>query len=48
MATAQTMCEVSADWYQGRTELGWIRHDTAGAAGIFARHGLTGPFWELD
>ena len=42
------MFQVAADWYAGRTELGWIRHDAQGASEIFARHGLTGEFWQLD
>lgn len=42
------MYAVSADWYRGRTEIAWIRHDAAGAREIFERHGLTGEFWQLD
>lgn len=43
----QTVYELSLDWYRGRLNHDWVRPDAKQAAAVFARHGLTGPFWSL-
>lgn len=47
VATAQTMFELSADWYAGRLTEDWEPPDARTAQAIFAAHGLNGEFWSL-
>lgn len=46
--SAQTMFDLSKDWYAGRMEEDWQPPTAAEAETLFARHGLTGPFWRLS
>lgn len=48
VATAQTMYELSRDWYASRMDLDWHPPSAEEAAAIFSRHGLTGNFWDLS
>ena len=45
--SAQTLYNLSQDWYRGRMDEDWEPPTAEGAESIFERHGLTGPFWEL-
>jgi len=47
VVAAQTMFDLSSDWYARRMEVDWNPPSAAAAEAIFARHGLTGPFWAL-
>ena len=47
MATAQTVFDLSRDWYAGRLDEDWEPLGPDEAEAIFARHGLTGEFWTL-
>jgi hypothetical protein len=47
VASAQTMYDLSVDWYAGRMAEGWIPPDATEAEAIFGAHGLTGEFWSL-
>ena len=44
----QTLYELGADWYRSRLDVDWQPASAAEATAIFARHGLTGPFWSLQ
>ena len=44
---AQTMFDLSRDWYRGRLEVDWSPPTAAEAEAMFAKHGLTGDFWAL-
>ncbi|MFZ0014263.1 MAG: hypothetical protein WAL25_09135 [Acidimicrobiia bacterium] len=47
VVAAQTMFDLSLEWYAGRMGSDWEPPSAADAEAIFARHGLTGPFWRL-
>lgn len=47
MASAQTMYDLSVDWYAGRMAEAWIPPDATEAEAIFGAHDLTGEFWRL-
>ena len=47
MASAQTMYDMSVDWYAGRLTEEWTPPDATEAEAIFAAHGLAGEFWRL-
>lgn len=47
-APAQTMFDLSKDWYRGRMDEDWEPPTPSGAEAIFASHGLTGDFWSLS
>ena len=47
VASAQTMFELSMDWYEGRMDVDWAPPTPEQAESVFARHGLTGEFWSL-
>lgn len=47
VARAQTMFELSRDWYAGRLDEGWTPYTASEAEEVFRRHGLTGEFWAL-
>ena len=47
MISPQTAFELGAVWYANRFDENWTRESPAAVAAAFARHGLTGPFWEL-
>lgn len=47
VVSAQTMFDLSRDWYGGRLEVEWSPPTPAEAEAMFARHGLTGDFWAL-
>jgi hypothetical protein len=42
------MFDLSRDWYAGRMSVDWEPPSAAAAEAMFARHGLTGPFWSLS
>lgn len=44
---AQTMYDLSGDWYRARMDEDWKPPTPAEAEEIFNRHGLTGDFWRL-
>lgn len=46
-ASAQTMYDLSVDWYDGRMAEEWAPPDATAAEAIFSAHGLTGSFWRL-
>lgn len=46
-ASAQTMYELSRDWYANRMDEDWQPPSAEEAEAIFRRHGLTGEFWSL-
>lgn len=48
VAPAQTLLEMSKDWYRGRMDEDWDPPTTEAAQAIFAKHGLTGDFWKLS
>jgi len=43
----QAVYELGRDWYATRLDADWQRPEVAQVAALFARHGLTGPFWAL-
>ena len=43
----QVVYELGREWYAGRLEVGWARRTAVEAQAVFARHGLTGGFWDL-
>jgi hypothetical protein len=45
--TPQALYDLSLEWYATRLDPNWQPPDAAEAQRIFARHGLTGPFWSL-
>lgn len=47
VVSAQTMFDLSRDWYAGRLEVDWSPPTAAEAEAMFNRHGLTGDFWAL-
>ena len=47
VADAQTVYDLGRDWYATRLDLDWQPASAAEAMAIFARHGLTGPFWSV-
>ncbi len=47
VASAQTMYDVSKDWYAGRMDEGWQPPTAEQAEQTFRRHGLSGEFWSL-
>ena len=47
VVSAQTMFDLSRDWYAGRLEVDWSPPTAAEAESMFNRHGLTGDFWSL-
>jgi hypothetical protein len=42
------MYDLSREWYRGRMEEAWMPLEADDAAALFARYGLTGPFWSFD
>lgn len=44
---AQTMYDLSRDWYSTRMDRDWAPPSAHEAQAIFASHGLTGDFWEF-
>lgn len=46
--SAQTMYNLSRDWYRGRMDESWEPPTAEETEAIFAKHGLTGPFWKLS
>jgi hypothetical protein len=48
VVSAQTMFDLSQDWYGGRLEVDWSPPTAAEAEAIFTKHGLTGDFWALS
>jgi hypothetical protein len=47
VATAQTMFDLSRDWYEGRMSEEWEPPTARDAESIFTQHGLIGDFWKL-
>lgn len=47
VATAQTMYDLSRDWYRTRMDEDWEPPTPEEAESIFATHGLAGDFWSL-
>lgn len=47
LASAQTMYELSRDWYLGRMDEDWEPPTVESAERVFREHGLTGSFWSL-
>jgi hypothetical protein len=47
VATAQTMYDLSKDWYRTRMDEDWEPPTPAEAESMLAGHGLTGDFWGL-
>lgn len=47
MATAQTMFDLSGDWYEGRMSEDWEPPSPEAAESMFTLHGLIGEFWKL-
>ena len=47
VAAAQTMYDMSGDWYEGRMDESWNPPSPEVAESIFEAHGLTGEFWSL-
>ena len=41
----QTLYDLGRDWYATRLDHDWQRPTAAEVQEVFARHGLTGPFW---
>jgi hypothetical protein len=48
VVSAQTMFDLSGDWYGGRLDVDWSPPTPADAEAMFAKHGLTGDFWSLS
>jgi hypothetical protein len=48
VTTAQTMFDLSKDWYAGRMDEGWDPPGPERAESVFAAHGLIGEFWRLS
>lgn len=44
---AQTMYEMSKDWYAGRMDEEWEPKTADEAEAVFHAHGLAGDFWRL-
>lgn len=47
VAAAQTMYELSRDWYAGRMDLDWQPPTKEEATSVFSKHDLVGEFWSL-
>ncbi len=47
VVSAQTMFDLSRDWYSGRLDVEWSPPTPAEAEAMFVKHGLTGDFWSL-
>lgn len=41
----QTLYDLTQEWYRGRLDEAWMPIGPDVARALFARHGLTGPFW---
>lgn len=41
------MWRFAQDWYGPDLDRSWRKRSPAEASALFARHGLTGPFWSL-
>jgi hypothetical protein len=48
VVSPQTLYELGAEWNATRLDFDWERPSAAEATAIFARHGLTGPFWSRE
>jgi len=48
VVSPQVVYDLGVEWYATRMDHDWERPGTDQVAAIFARHGLTGPFWSLD
>lgn len=48
VADAQTMYNLSKDWYRGRMDEDWDPPAPEEVQSIFERHGLTGDFWRVS
>ncbi|MCC7034645.1 MAG: hypothetical protein IT179_17625 [Acidobacteria bacterium] len=48
VVSPQVVYDLGVAWYATRLNHDWSRPDKDQVAAIFARHGLTGPFWSLD
>ncbi len=48
VADAQTMYNLSKDWYRGRMDADWSPPAADELETMFAKHGLTGDFWSLS
>lgn len=46
VVTAQTMYDLSRDWYRTRMDVSWEPPDATQVEALFATHGLIGPFWQ--
>lgn len=46
--TAEQMWRVAQPWFEHRLAPDWRRPTIAEAEAVFARAGLTGPFWRLS
>ncbi len=44
----QSLYDLGRDWYATRLDPDWEPATAAEATLVFARHGLTGPFWALS
>jgi hypothetical protein len=47
VVSAQTMFDLSRDWYRDRLDLEWSPPTAVEAEVMFSKHGLTGDFWSL-
>ena len=45
---AQTMYDLSVDWYRGRIDDDWEPRSTEETKRILDAHGLVGEFWAID
>ncbi len=45
--TVQEAYDLSIDWYADRARETWTPFTAPQAQAIFAKHGLTGPFWRI-
>lgn len=47
VVSAQTMYDLSRDWYATRMNEDWDPPDPEAITATFYRHGLTGDFWSV-
>jgi hypothetical protein len=47
IVTPQALYELGADWYATRLDIDWQPTTARESTTLFAKHGLTGAFWEL-
>ncbi len=45
--TVQQAYDLSVDWYADRARETWTPRTAAQTEAVFAKHGLTTPFWRL-